>query len=772
MAKQLFLFLMGDARGVEDRKTGYEGLQYGDSNSISKHPTTHTDLKKGANGGSNNGHGHGQGELLPRFWLRTLTCTVVPLLITAYYAGLYAYWILRYDDGGPMAQGPPAGRWAYYICATGIGLSKYGLAGVEAGMLMDKRWAAKNAMQLMSHCEKTWSGPSGWFRMRTKPSPTWLVLAAVSLTPYIALPLSGSTLQLTTGYSASNSSTSYATLVGQRPDTFLDQNLQDVFTRSFNRWSTSTSSTLSSRSAYYVPADNSTLIDRTWLQSFPNTWPDWPAMSVFIAPQSTSVVAGDAWGLESTFNCTIVSDISQFTLLSQRNSDSSAPRCPPITFNSSDATPEYMGLPNLCDFDVYTLNPISNATLVDLNVLDSAFFPVGTMEMAVGYNKSEWESIPFSNLDPVTIEAALWQNPIEMVQTCAPLQRLASNALGTTVSGLQKSFRLDEVTSELTGQDDMTPKTLDAIGFRCQSRYRTGTATLDGRTGTYDDFSYSEASPMVSATPVPIATAIARIFRSEVSAALSLQDMYGQTALTDAIDSLPLDFTEGSNMDLNPMAYIASNVSWLQNIYKSADAFYRQPLYCDDQGNVNVSLTSTWQQLQLINSTQFMTSIIRAFKAYALEMARPRTTVQGSGSHQSQSQSALQWTDRLVRTVQPALIISSGHVSPVPVLVLLMVWATSCVVLGVVFGARRRWSETLDGFSMFRFGADFGNPNFQNHAFFSEEERSSTRHFSESAALLDTPGLVGDSRPESAVGYISLVDGPRDHAADRRKKYV
>ncbi|KAK5451473.1 hypothetical protein LTS15_008238 [Exophiala xenobiotica] len=744
MAKQLFLFLMGDARGSKIARQDMKVFR-----------------------GKRRYHiGHGHGQLLPRFWLRTLTCTVVPLLITAFYAGLYTYWILRYDDGGPVAQGPPAGLWAYYIwfvvSATGIGISKYGLAGIEAGMLMDKRWAAKNAVQLMPHCEKTWSGPSGWFRMRTMPSPTWLVLAAVSLTPYIALPLSGFALQLTTGYSASNSSTSYATLVGQRQDTFLDQNLQDVFTRSFNRWSTSTSSTLSGRSAYYVRADNSTLIDRTWLQSYANTWADWPAMSVFIAPQSTSVVAGDAWGLESTFNCTIVSDISQFTLLSQRNSDGSAPRCPPITFDSSDATPEYMGLPNLCDFDVYTLNPISNATLVDLNVLDSAFFPVGMMEMAVGYNKSEWESIPFSTLDPVTIEAALWQNPIEMVQTCAPLQQLVSNALGTTVRGLQKSFRLDETTSELTGQDDTSPKTLDAIGFRCQSRYRTGTATVDGRTGTYDDFSYSEASPMVSATPVPIAPAIARIFRSEVSAALSLQDMYGQTALSQAIDSLPLDFTEGSNMDLNPMAYIASNVSWLQNIYKSAHAFYRQPLYCDDQGNVNVSLTSTWQQLQLINSTQFMTSIIRAFKAYALEMARP-TTVQDR-------QSALQWTDRLVTTVQPALIISSGHVSPVPVLVLLMVWATSCVVLGVVFGTRRRWSETLDGFSMFRFGADL-NPNF-HHAFFSEEERSSTRHFSESAALLDIPGLVGDSRPESAVGYISLVDGPRDHAADRRKKYI
>lgn len=30
-----------------------------------------------------------------------------------------------------------------------MNLSKYGLTGVEAGMLMDPRWAAKNTMQIM-----------------------------------------------------------------------------------------------------------------------------------------------------------------------------------------------------------------------------------------------------------------------------------------------------------------------------------------------------------------------------------------------------------------------------------------------------------------------------------------------------------------------------------------------------------------------------------------------------------------------------------------------
>lgn len=42
----------------------------------------------------------------------------------------------------------------FVVSAVGIGLSKYGLAGVEASMLMEKKWTAQNAMQLMSHCDK------------------------------------------------------------------------------------------------------------------------------------------------------------------------------------------------------------------------------------------------------------------------------------------------------------------------------------------------------------------------------------------------------------------------------------------------------------------------------------------------------------------------------------------------------------------------------------------------------------------------------------------
>lgn len=69
------------------------------------------------------------------------------------------YWFLVWyiyftpEDGGPIQFGHNGGRWVYYswflLGIFGLNLSKYGLVGLEAGMLMDKRWAATNAMQIM-----------------------------------------------------------------------------------------------------------------------------------------------------------------------------------------------------------------------------------------------------------------------------------------------------------------------------------------------------------------------------------------------------------------------------------------------------------------------------------------------------------------------------------------------------------------------------------------------------------------------------------------------
>ena len=597
--------------------------------------------------------------------------------------------------------------------------------------------------------------------MRVKPSPTWIILSVVSLAPYLALPLSGFTIQLTNGYAQGVSSNSNPSLVGQTPASFQDQSQDDdIYTSSFNHWKSNAQSVLSSKSAYYVPIDNTSALDRRWLQTFPNEWPDDEQMRTFIAPQARDIIEGDLWGLEASLNCTIVSSISQFELLSQRNQDGSAPRCAPINFNSSVSEGGDYGLPDLCDFDVYLLSPIDNETYIGLDT-SLVLFPVGKMEFAAQYNKDSenFDLPPFSDTEPVIFEAALWQHPITLAQSCPPLEKIVSNDLGTTISGFQKEFTLSNVSAELLQQEDTSSQNLEAIGFQCKSMFRTGTATVDGRSGTYSSFTVQEADPVVSGGSIPIETAVPRIFRSEVSAALTLLEMNSELALNDLLDNLGVNWTDLGAGSLNPMAYLASNSSWLQNIYRAADAYYQQPLYCDDDGNVNVTLTSSWQQLQLLNSTQFMTSFIRAHKAYALEITRPR----GKGEQMAE------W-ERNATVIFQTLIISPGDVPPQLVVALLSFWAASCFVLGIVFGARPRWSETLDGFSMFRFGSD--NPRFNaTNGRRGGEGGGTARRYTDCPGLKELPGLVGDARPDRNIGYITLVENWRG-VASRGKKYL
>ena len=103
--------------------------------------------------------GSPKGDPLRVYWLRMLTCIFLPALIAFYYAIIWVFfWIRSYDQKFPVAHGRVGGRWIYYgwfvISAVAINLSKYGLAGVEAAMLMDRRWKADNAMQLIMHCNK------------------------------------------------------------------------------------------------------------------------------------------------------------------------------------------------------------------------------------------------------------------------------------------------------------------------------------------------------------------------------------------------------------------------------------------------------------------------------------------------------------------------------------------------------------------------------------------------------------------------------------------
>lgn len=94
---------------------------------------------------------------------------------------------------------------------------------------------------------------------------------------------------------------------------------------------------------------------------------------------------------------------------------------------------------------------------------------------------------------------------------------------------------------------------------------------------------------------------------------------------------------------------------------------------------------------------------------------------------------------------------------------LLGIWAISSMIFSIMYRFRRRWAATLDGYSMFRFGADFGQMVEKNKRF------GSTEDYETCGALRKIPGLVGDTRPKFAPGLMSRW---RRVSQQRRIKYT
>ncbi|OJD20900.1 hypothetical protein ACJ73_07762 [Blastomyces percursus] len=155
---------------------------------------------------------------LRRFPLRVAALIVGPVVVLAYYAFIWHLVVARAED--TLKLGIPNELWIHYcwffVGVFGLNFSKYGLLGVKASILHDRNWQVKSAMKLLMHCNSAWSGPGGWFkcgRRRTLQGgygTRWL-----NLFPFVALPLSGLTMEPVDGYVASHES---PLAIGHKPN--------------------------------------------------------------------------------------------------------------------------------------------------------------------------------------------------------------------------------------------------------------------------------------------------------------------------------------------------------------------------------------------------------------------------------------------------------------------------------------------------------------------------------------------------------------------------
>ncbi|KAK2734020.1 hypothetical protein FQN57_001889 [Myotisia sp. PD_48] len=101
------------------------------------------------------------------------------------------------------------------------------------------------------------------------------------------------------------------------------------------------------------------------------------------------------------------------------------------------------------------------------------------------------------------------------------------------------------------------------------------------------------------------------------------------------------------------------------------------------------------------------------------------------------------FTHENLTTSRPGKVLGPGAVPPIVPAILLGIWALSCAVLGIFYGFRLRWSETLDGFSYYCFGA-YSAPDIHDRSIFATGKR-----FDEYEMLRELPGLGKEKQQET-----------------------
>jgi hypothetical protein len=108
-------------------------------------------------------------------------------------------------------------------------------------------------------------------------------------------------------------------------------------------------------------------------------------------------------------------------------------------------------------------------------------------------------------------------------------------------------------------------------------------------------------------------------------------------------------------------------------------------------------------------------------------------------------------------------VIKPGVMPAIVRVILFCAWALISSTLGILYGFHRRWTETLDGHTMFRLGAELSERDRQALLRTSNIMKTEDR-----VALDDISALVGDTKPEMWLGRIGLV---RKGKADKKKLY-
>ena len=107
------------------------------------------------------------------------------------------------------------------------------------------------------------------------------------------------------------------------------------------------------------------------------------------------------------------------------------------------------------------------------------------------------------------------------------------------------------------------------------------------------------------------------------------------------------------------------------------------------------------------------------------------------------------YEDENLTATKEGKILGPGKVPLEVPLVFFAIWAAGCMFVGVTYGFRPRWAETLHGFCLFCLGGDFGNE-------IRESDIVMHKDYADSVGRI--PGMIGDELRDQSAGRLTLVD--------------
>ncbi|KAI1412963.1 hypothetical protein F5Y13DRAFT_162199 [Hypoxylon sp. FL1857] len=632
-----------------------------------------------------------------RFWIRTLTLVVIPAGVTAYYFMIWLHFTKSPDD--PVKYGSASEIWIFYswflIGVFGLGWSKYGLAGVESAMLQTSFWEAPNAMALMMHSGSSWSGPDGWFSLkRHMIHRLWSLLAFLSLFAYMAFLLSGLSYEISDGYVPLSDPPK---VVGHTWEDYHRRQEEFYYSGALNGWSTGSPATVPGFGVIYTP--DYMYHQRQKYSGFkrvPNALPLTDGIpEIFLGPQADTPISGKGWGLHAGYNCSIVKNASEFTILNQKSSSSYLQGYD----LSGSGQLAWVSLRTPSEQLIYAFSSSSN--LVDAVNL-WGYVEMGVSNMStITYDGTEPSSFDREGIAKAGIlEYSLWQARLR--GSYGDNYPDFNSTLNPTIEGMglpiiqapngsfvrNESFFKIESRSDYGDRYNISTETFGSIislappvGIRCRVVSTLGTAELDPARSSFRSF---------ERTPSPTLKGSTADTETPRLGDIAQKTMLGRYLEIFSATNSPAPVTVSNS-------YLYQNFIQPQMLQKS------------------IMLVYAMDALQLMYDG-----------VYGLDGARSDTNLTSS---------------------KPGKVLVAGVMPQCVPAVFFATWAVGCVLLGLGYGFRRRWSDSLDGYSFFRFGVELADEVKGRSDFLD------ARDLYQNKTLLSLPGLTGDMRGDGRNGH-------------------